>query len=386
MALDTLKFRSPYLADDVAAAIELCLVLRTAVDCPTGAVLYELMSGTLEGSYDARISVRVQREEWVIPASLPTQPMGRVPRPRPILRPCPPFLEVEASVHKAMLGHNVYGGPCDVLSAATWFIAFLSESLGVGLPSAPEWLLRRVDWAEVYKLPYKAIEQYVHGLNNAAFPMRNVTRYGDQSLSAPGSTTTVKLYHKGPEFMAHDRKRLKALLSPDQLANLQAVADELLRVEVSIKARKLDEDFGHQPSVAEVTEAYLLKVYDREVLRLLREGGAAMRTVRKHRDVKERLFEVYEPRLAGLLFGTWLQFAALGERVAREQMPRATFYRYRKQLQEAGVAWHGADVRIVETASILPADFSPVRSDPRRVVGEDERVKQLLLPFREHAA
>lgn len=386
MALDTLKLRSPFLGEDAASEIEGRLVLRQAIRCSTGEVLYELTSDTLNGSWDSRISVRVQREEWVVPELVPSQRVKKAPKPRPVLRLCPPYLEVEASVHKAMLGHNIYGGPCDVLSAATWFIALLSESLGVGLPSASLWLVRRVDWAEIYKLPYKAIEQYVHGLNNAAFPRRNVTRYGNQSLSAPGSTSTVKVYHKGPEFQAHDRKRLKPLLPPRELALLQETADQLLRVEVSIKARKLDEDFEHAPTVAEVTEAYLLQIYDREVLRLLREGGTAMKTVRKHREVKERLFEVYEPRLAGLLFGTWLQFAALGEKVTREQMKRATFYLHRKQLQESGVAWHGADIRVVETASILPADFSPVRSDPRRVVGEDARITQLLLPYRDQAA
>ncbi len=111
-----------------------------------------------------------------------------------------------------------------------------------------------------------------------------------------------------------------------------------------------------------------------------------MKTVRKHREVRDRLSEVYEPRLAALLFGTWLQLAALGEKVTREKLPGSTFRRYRKQLQDAGVAWHGADVRIVETASVLPADFSPVRSDPRRVTGEDPRVVELLAPYREKVA
>lgn len=386
MALDTLKLRSPFLSEESALAIEDRLVLHTAIDGPTGELLYEFTSGTLEGSWDSRISVRVQREEWVMPKRVPSQRAGKAPKPRPIQRACDPYLEVEASVHKAMLGHNVYGGPCDIQGAAMWFITFLAESLNEELPSASAWLIRRVDWAEVYRLPYKAIEQYVHGLNNAAFPRRDVTRYGDKSLSAPGSTSTVKVYHKGPEFMEHDRKRLKSLLSPDELANLQAIADELLRVEVSIKARKLDDDFGDAPSVSELDVAYIEEVYDREVARLLREGNSAMKTVRKHREVRERLFQVYEPRLAGLLFGTWMQLVALGEKVTREKISPRTYYRQRKQLQNAGIAWHGGDVRIVEVASILPADFSPVRTDARRVVGEDSKVIALLAPYREKAA
>jgi hypothetical protein len=265
-------------------------------------------------------------------------------------------------------------------------VVHLADQVGCDLPLADSWQVRKLDWAEVYKLPYVAIEQYVHGLNNAAFPRRTVGRVGDESLWCPGSTTTVKVYHKGPEFGKHDRRRLKGQLLDGDLAELQETANELLRVEVSIKAAKLDRDFGGPPTVGQLTDAYVIGVYDREVARLLREGGLAMRTVRKHREVRDRLFETYDARLAGLLFGTWMQLVALGEEVTREKMSRRTFFRQRKQLQEAAIAWHGGDVRIVEVATILPADFSPVRADPRRLVGEAPEVLQKLLPFRELAA
>jgi hypothetical protein len=110
-----------------------------------------------------------------------------------------------------------------------------------------------------------------------------------------------------------------------------------------------------------------------------------METVRKNREVRDRLFEVYKSRLAGVLFGTWLQLAALGEKATCANLTRPTFYRQLKQLQDAGVAWHGGDVRIVEVASILPANFSPVRKDARRLVGEDAKVVELLAPFRRAA-
>jgi II/X family phage/plasmid replication protein len=386
MAIDTVKLRSPYVIEALAVAVESRLVTRSAVDRPTGELLYELTAGSLEGSWDSRVSVKVCRDEWVS-----TRRLSNPKQVDTVLRPCEPYFEVEGSIHKALMGHNVYGGPCDFLSSCRWFIAHLALQLGCELPDADSWLVRRADWAEVYELPYAGIEQYVHGLNNAAFPRRKVRRYGDESVFCPGATSTVKVYHKGPEFSKHDYRRLRPLMSNQQqqegfLVNLQKRANELLRVETGVKARKLDDDFKHPPTVREMTEAYLVALHDREVARLLREGGATMKTVRKHREVRDRLSEVYEPRLAALLFGTWLQLAALGEKVTREKLADSTFRRYRKQLQDAGVAWHGADVRIVETASVLPADFSPVRSDPRRVTGEDPRVVELLAPYREKVA
>jgi II/X family phage/plasmid replication protein len=386
MAVDTVKLRSPYVTEAVAVLIENCLVTRTAIDRATGELLYELTAGSLEGSWDSRISVKVSREEWVS-----TRRVSNPKQVDTVLRPCDPYIEIEGSVHKALMGHNVYGGPCDFLASCRWFIAHLTLGFGCELPEADSWFVRRVDWAEIYELPYEAIEQYVHGLNNATFPRRKVTRYGDESIFCPGTTSAVKLYHKGPEFSKHDYRRLRPLMNTQQqregyLVNLQNRANELLRVETTVKARKLDDDFKHPPMVREMTEAYLVAIHDREVARLLREGGATMKTVRKHHEVRDRLYETYEPRLASLLFGTWLQLAALGEKVTREKLPKTTFYRQREQLQVAGVAWHGADVRVVEVATILPADFSPVRSDPRRVTGEDPRVVELLAPYREKVA
>ena len=135
----------------------------------------------------------------------------------------------------------------------------------------------------------------------------------------------------------------------------------------------------------EVADESLIVIADREVARLVREGSS-MNIVRKHYEVRDRLFETYEPRLAGLLFGTWLQLAALGDKLTREKLTPRTYYRHKKQLEVAGVSWHGTDVRIIETATVLPADFRPIRSDPRRVTGEDARVVELLAPYREKVA
>eukprot|EP01035_Chromulina_nebulosa_P011614 gene11615-15520_t len=38
-------------------------------------------------------------------------------------------------------------------------------------------------------------------------------KYGNESIFVPGTTTTIKLYHKGPEFQKNDRKRLAWVLT-----------------------------------------------------------------------------------------------------------------------------------------------------------------------------
>ena len=400
--LDTVALTSPYLSESDAAQIEQACVLRSAVCLATGDIQYALTTGSLAGSWDSRVSVRVEREEWVAePASIAARMASTagsdvqvsriegkqiayttgVRRPRPIVskQPCAPYLKIEGSVHKALVGHNVWGGPCAVALTLAWFVDNVGERLGVALPYSEDWIVRRVDWAEAFELPtFEACEEYVSGLNMAQFPRRQVIRYGSESLFSPGRTTSVKVYHKGPEFHEHDRRRLLDFMEAEEVHELQARANGILRFETSVKARKLDDDFGGKPAVMGLTREYLERVHDKEAGRLLKEAKTDMETVRSNQAVKRRLHEVYGSALAGNLFGTWLEFAALGEKEAKKTMTARTFYRQRKQLSDAGVSWLGADVYVCPHASAIPAGFSPVRSDKHRLLGEHPRVAEKL--------
>ncbi len=369
--LDTVKLESPPLSESLASESERSLVRRQGIEVGTGEVLYEITAGSLEGSYDSRVSLRVQRERIVC---------DEITGQRE-LRPCAPYLWLEGSPHKAMLGHNIEGGPEDVQAACRWFVADVASRLSVRLPDGLGWLVRRLDWSEVFRLPYEACEGYIWAMNQARYSRRQPLRFGEQTIMFPGSTTAHKLYHKGPEFSAHDHKRLAAFLGPDEAGALQRVANERLRVETSVKARKLTYDFGNLPRVREVDAEYMRNVHDRELGRILREGDGEMKTVRKHRDVRDRLRQLHGERLGAVLFGTWTQLVMMGEGETRKGLTRPTFYRHRKLLKDSGVSWLGSDVFTLPD-SLIPADFVPRRSDPRHVGGEDPEVSRKLAPFR----
>lgn len=386
--LDTVKLQSPHLGEDLAAGIERHLDRLQRFNIGTGELQYELTAGGLDGSYDTRVSCRIMREQWVELVEIERQrlPDGLVrlkERKRSVKEPCAPYLLVEGSVHKAMLGHNITGGPESFQEACEWFRDDLSRRLGVELPEVSKWLVRRADWAECYQLPYEAGEQFVWALNQARFPRRKSLRYGEETAAFPGRSTSVNVYHKGPEFSAHDHKRLKGILTTSELRALQDLANATLRVEVQVKAPKLRYDHaGELPRVDQITDDYLKDVHDSEMKRLIGEGIATMKRVRKLRDVRERLFERYDDHLAGLLLGTWHQLATLGEKELRRHMPPRTWYRHKKHLLDAGVTWIGADVLHVPNISSLPQDFAPLRTDPRRRAGEDPAVAAKLAPYR----
>jgi II/X family phage/plasmid replication protein len=401
--IDTVTLQSPYLSEHDAEQIALACERRSALVVATGEKLYEFTSGSLAGSWDSRVSVRVEREEWVAEAPsvaarmsstggsdvevvrVEGQQVARstgVRRLRPVVtkQECPPYIVIEGSVHKALLGHNVYGGPCAPALSLAWFVDDVAKRLGVALPYSEDWTAKRVDWAEAYELPnFEACQEFVGGLNMAKFPRRSVDRYGETGLYSPGRTTTIKIYHKGPEFHKHDKPRLRRCLVDDmEIYELQARANCILRFETEIKARKLSDDFDGKPSVALLTQEYCERVHDREAGRLLKEANNDMETVRTNQAVSRRLHEMYDDRLANTLFGTWFQLAALGEVVVKKSMTKPTYYRQKKQLSEAAISWLASDVYVVPTGSAIPFGFSPVRGDRHRMTDEHPIVSEKL--------
>lgn len=368
--LDTIVLQSKTVPETLARAVEGWLERRTCVDLRTGEVKWEFTSGGLEGTWDHRVSVRVERRKWVKPqdASIPE------------LQPCKPYLKVECSVHKALLGHNVEGGPDDVEAPMRWLLDRLAQLMDLQLPAADTWAVKRLDWAEVYDLgSYEAVEEYIGYLRNAEFARRKKYSYGFEGVMVAGSTTSVKLYHKGPEFQQHDRKRIK---KHGDVLGLQVRANMLLRCEVEIHTIALESNYGCPPGPADIEREWVTHIHDREMARLVREGTGPVDRVRTFAAVKRRLFEVYSAKQARTLLGTWMQLSAIGEDAAKASLTRPTFYRHRKQLVDAGCSWHGSDVHLDDSIRLVPENFAPLRSDPRRVTHEAPEVSAALAPYR----
>ena len=390
--LDTIKIESPKISDFMAREIEGMLVSRHAVDNATGQELYSLTAGTLEGSFSSSVSVRVCREEFKVfrPSDTPRWAVSEREwrrlqgLPASVEKmPCEPFLQVEGSLHKAMLGHNVEGGSDDLHACSAWFVDDLSRRCGVRLPSWDGWRTLRVDNSEVFNLGSpEACASWNRGLSQAQYPRRKVLRYGDETVMFPGTTTSFKSYHKGPEFARNGFKQIVRCFGKARAIELQEIANSLIRCETSIKGKKLKADFGEYPPVAELDDKYIQLLSEHETNRVMREGKAGMEHVRTNDAVNSRLYEVYNEGLASTLFGTWLKLAAFGEERVKAQMKTPTYYRHRKQLQEAGVSWHGSDVHVREEKCLFPESFYPRRSDPCHVSGEAPEVIRLLAPYR----
>lgn len=382
--IDTIGLESPTIPECLAQRIESQSILRRAVDMVSGELLYQLTSCQLEGSYDSRIHISVKRERF---QSIQTVDYirevdslgkGHKRRVQTVLVSCEPYLYLEGSVHKALLGHNVFGGTADFQVVAYWLLGRVGDLLGVDLLGLGQWVVRRCDVAECFQLDsFSAVQEYFRGLNSAEYPRRPVTRYGASGIYAPGYITTVKMYHKGVEFLKHDRPRLSKRLSIEQLTELQEQANLIVRTEVEIKARKFVYDFGRLLQIGEVDQKYLDRIYDEGVRKLLKEGEDHVKVVRSAVNVERRLYNVYSSRQAGVLLGTWYRLSAMGESRVKEQLPERTFYRHRRLLKMAGCGWLGTDVT-VRNLSLVPQDFVPVVGDSRRLIGVHPLVLEQL--------
>lgn len=394
MAVDTVRLRSPYVSNDLADRIEAECTKRMAVDMRTGVLLYEITTGDLLGSFDSRISIKVNRKEWTSEKRKGSV-RGKV---HTTLSDCPPFVEIEASVHKLFLGHNVYGGTEDFRKACVYLIQFVEELLGIEMPGkhaiggyARTWTVKRIDFSYVFNLgSMEAIQQFFYLMRNSYYPRRSVSTYGLSGLQFNASTSVIKFYHKGPEFKKHDFNKLRraGVFTESQLFEMLILATEILRVEVEIKTRKLKYDFqktryGSEPFIWDITPEYLQGVYETEINRVMKEGKKKTEIVRDSLDVEGRLKSMYSVARANVLFSAYLKMINFGVEKYKASVPKATYYRHMKELREAGVSVslnnevNLEDVSGVE-GSLLPADFQPLRDDPRRMGGEDGQINMLI--------
>lgn len=372
MPIDTVKIKSPALTHEMVKKIEALHGSKRKISVTTehGEIEQQFTMASLKGSFDAQISMKVDNVE------------RRYDGNRQIKAECDPYLVVECSGHKVMTGHNLYGGSNDFAASMRWLVDYISQAIGEPLPSADDWLVRRLDFAEVFQLLSKEmIFQWFSDLKlGDTYRKRPVLRYGRTGIHVGGHSTCLKFYHKGTEYFEHDSRRLRKTLDGQALAELQRMADTLLRVEIGIKAQKLDYDFGRPPTVNQITEEYLHKVYNKEISSFLREGTNVHSPVRRHESVKARLSDCYENRLARNLFRTWMMLAALGEESVKAEMGQGTYYEHIRYLREAGCSWNGTD--IFKAESSVPEDFSPTLHDKRRLQGELPDIAEKLNRFR----
>lgn len=394
MMIDTIRVVSPDLSEFEISGINAHLSnvhpqQRRARD---GGIIETYDRGVLVGPLGVTIRVEIHRRRstCVSPSSNEIARglrSGRHPRTWHAYRDSAPFVLVEASVHKALLGHNVIGGPRSFLPSVSWLIDEIGLRCDVPLPAAPTWELVRIDAANVFELKPAAVSAIALASGTLTRGRAEVTSYGETGASSKGSMTTLKVYGKGAELLRRDEKRLKRILPAKEFEAIRAMAKRILRVESTIWARGLRNALALRcnPRVGEVTDATIATIHNENVNRFLREGTfGKCPVVRRPDTVEARLNDVYSQGRAKRLLDTWRRLVEVGPAILRIDMRDSTYYNDLKCLRTAGCAWLGADLD--PARCVVPEGFMLHPSDPRCCKVEDPSVIEQLAPYRLVAA
>lgn len=388
---DTFCFSSPFLDEESIGQIQSRLMNMHYGYTRTreGMILHDFLRGQIfcDRAIGVIVDVKRKRMSWEGPTVteiLRDAGSGRRHPGRTVYRECPPFITVEGSVHKMLLGHNVTGGPREFQPAAAWFTDEIASRMGVPLPETNAWTVNRIDYADTFTLPERAIGHFIESAGKAVYPRRKVTAYGRKSICCSGKGVTVKMYDKGAEFRKHDMHRLREELSSENLECLLKVANQMLRIECTIRAGKLRKDLNlndRYPLVSEIYDEHIMAIHYDEVFKLLKEGRfKEFPVVRRPGSVCQRLSETYTQVQADRLYQTWVMLVKDGETVAKKTMKPSTWSDHQRKLIQAGCAWLGANMD--SRRCTLPEGFSISPTDSRCCLEEDPIVISKLAPYR----
>lgn len=332
LMIDTIRIKGKFLAQDIVPYV--AHKLDTYVKFNSEAVLYEFTSGKLQGSYDNRISFSIKDRDWF-----------RVPGlKQPVLLEVPKYFEIECSLHKFMMGHNVFGGTDDLSVIHTLYDFLEVEAFGSRFIDRNSVEVLRIDIAEVYKFSSdEEVEAIFHGLKNQSKFRTKPNTYKNSGIYFPSTVTTFKIYDKHKEFLAHDAKRLKKVFTNEEYEYVKEMSKYCVRLECEIHKRKLNEIFdGKKVYVEDLIMGKMIDIKDvylKEKQRLIFEerNDSAIKIVS---NVRSYLFEKLGSRKAIPLYAFWSVMAYEGDEVARKTYTKSSYYNNKKILKELGVPYY----------------------------------------------
>lgn len=305
-----------------------------------GTIFYEIINSSLKGSYDSSLSVRVDEASRY----------GM----------CGYVLEVEGSYHKIVKGHNAYNGYYNIQSITLHLKELVENAYDLKLPDLKHWFLQRIDITRVYDLKENTkVQKYINYFRTLSYPRRNLKFYESESVYVSGQTTTLKIYNKLREFIKNDRKKLSKF-EDFNLQEFMFKIDGYVRFELEIKKKKLKSIYGTNfIRIRNLNYNELLNVWCEEFMKILKFDMSEIKKVRKKESVKERLQTIYKTSKANELYNFYLSIKVDGENSVKYSMSKATFYRKRKELKDAGIDFTGCFKIFEEDTQII--DFNPFK-------------------------
>ena len=248
------------------------------------------------------------------------------------------FIEIEGSYHKIVHGYNSHNGYYDLQFISGSLIQIVELSYNIKLPNIENWYLQRCDIAICYDLQNQNnVKSYINSLSRCNYPRRNAKFFYDESIYLSGTTTTLKIYNKLLEFKKHDLKKFvnSNFNTLDYMNKIQG----FIRFECEIKKKMLKNIYNNEKSIKLINIKYedLKKVWCDEFMKVLQFINSDLKIIRGREDVLKRLNSLYKPAKANLLYNFYCAIQLNGLKDIKNNMSKATYYRYIKELKQAKI-------------------------------------------------
>ena len=294
-------------------------IIKSSINNNTKQQLYEITNDHLEGTYDSKLSIRVD-------SSIKYR-----------LTDTEYCIEIEGSYHKITCGYNSHNGYCDLQFIVENLIQMTELAYNIKLPDIEKWYLQRVDIAICYDIKCQEnVKSYINSLSRCSYPRRNAKFFYDESLYLSGTTTTLKIYNKLLEFKKHDMKKLND--KNFDMFNYLKQIQGFIRFECEIKKKMLKKLYNENHiEVSKVKYEDLKKVWSEEFMKILQFIKNALEIVRGRQAVYERLNQLYKPSRANQLYYFYCSIQLNGLKDIKMNTSSSTYYRNIKDLKQAKI-------------------------------------------------
>lgn len=295
-------------------------IVKSSVNNNTKDVLYEITNDHLQGSFDSKLSVRVDSG---VKYSFVDKGY---------------YIEIEGSYHKIIMGYNSHNGYYDLQFIVENLIRIVETDFNIELPNLENWYLQRCDIAICFDLQKQEnVKSYINSLSRCSYPRRNAKFFYDESLYLSGTTTTLKIYNKLLEFKKHDLK--KFINTKFNLTNYIKEIDGYIRFECEIKKKVLKKIYNNEKHIKVINVTYeeLKNVWSEEFMKVLQFIKNDLEIVRGRETVYKRLNEIYKPARANQLYYFYCSIQLNGLKDIKNNTSSSTYYRNVNDLKKAKI-------------------------------------------------
>lgn len=352
--IDTVKIYTQ-ITKELYQKIEVCQTHKMSFNKGTGEIFYDITSDNLEGTYSTSLSVKV----------------GNGAKYSFINSYC---IEIEGSLHKIRKGQNAYDGYYNLCLVAQEMIRIVEKEYNIKLPRLKNWFLQRIDISKCFDLEQQEkVISYINSLKHLSYPRRNILTYRHTDLYVVGSSTTLKIYNKLKEFIAHDKSKLKDKFDINYHINK---IQGFVRFECEIKKKKLvDLKYSYKTKecnrkqiknnnirLDRISYSDLEKIWSDEFMKLLKlpENVQKQQILSRREDVYNYLNENCTKRgQASRLYNFYLSLKLEGYDKVKTMFSKSIFYKNISELKDFGISWTNTEFDIIEVEKENVYYFNP---------------------------